>query len=812
MEVKESAQEETLERVPVPESDDDENEDVKEKKPTLEEAVLHHEQFNMREVVIHLPGGAQMRFNPLASAFATLLLWGLAIWCMVEPENASTTLIAWRGRIAELFTWFYIGTNPAFMVFVLWLTWKFGDVRLGPPDSKPDFDDLTYFTMLFSAGIGVGLFFYGVSEPLWHQGSHWFANGGYRSEDEIDMFAINLTVFHWGVTGWSQYLVVALCAGLAGFRYNLPFTLRSCLYPIIGDYTWGWMGDITDGFTIVTTVAGVCTSLGLGAFQLAAGLEYVGAIESDLSADKLQTVYVVSIWVITCIATCSVVSGLDVGIKFLSQLGMGLGLVLMILVFIMEKTNYLLNLIVQETGYYFQWSLLLLNFHTDTFGQLREGEGRASDGKSAATWWMDAWTIFYIGWWVAWAAFVGLFIARISRGRTIRSVVFNSYVAPFVYTIIWFCVFGGAGIRQARQAHELQSLGSEYFNSSEYYLAEGSTYCYDVPQEDVVVDGNTVFTNYLVGVTPVCTFNSGESDMAWFNVLNSFSYPNDFDTGFGPFLCWLSLFTLAIYFITSSDSGSLIVDNLASNGFEETHWIQRVFWAFTEGAVATALLVAGGNSALQALRAASILSGLPFTLFLVLMCISIYRMCALADSSDKSGVEVTLQEHYKTEKRFKMPIFGGVFNGIEVLCSLGAVHPGRLENIPPPTSASFVNFAVATFAPFVPLYKVYSAFSPKAANKNGNMLATGVYAICFILWIVLFACVGVSRGFRAFAWCFLLFNGCVLSTLRSNFRARYSIEGNLVADFLYATLLWPQVLVQMVEEVELADEKDEVDV
>lgn len=224
---------------------------------------------------------------------------------------------------------------------------RFGHVRLGPKNSQPDFDDLTYFAMLFSAGIGVGLFFYGVSEPLWHQASHWFVEAGYRSEDEVDMFAINVTIFHWGITGWSQYLVVALCAGLAGFRFGLPFTLRSCFYPLLGEHTWGWIGDVIDGFTIVTTVAGVCTSLGLGAFQLKAGLEFVGAIGEDLEPGKVQTVHVISIWVITCVAAVSVVSGLDIGIKYLSQLGFGLGMVLLVIVFVLEKTNYMLNLIVQ---------------------------------------------------------------------------------------------------------------------------------------------------------------------------------------------------------------------------------------------------------------------------------------------------------------------------------------------------------------------------------------------------------------------------------------------------------------------------------
>lgn len=453
----------------------------------------------------------------------------------------------------------------------------------------------------------------------------------------------------------------------------------------------------------------------------------------------------------------------------------------------------------------------MLNFQTDVFGQLNPGEGRAIDGKAAATWWMASWTIFYIGWWVAWAAFVGLFIARISRGRTIGSIVVFSYIAPLLYTILWFSVFGGTGLRQARQALELQDIGQTYFNNSEYYLEPGSTYCYEVPQEDVEVDGTTVFTNTLLGVTPVCEFNSAESDFAWFNVLNSFSYPLDFETGFGPFLCWLSLFALAIYFITSSDSGSLIVDHLASNGFEKTHWIQRVFWAFTEGAVATALLVAGGSKALRALQAASILSGLPFTLFLCFMCLSIYKMCNLAENNDKSGVEKTLKEEYHEQRLFQTPIFGGVFNVFEHIFSFGHPHPIRADTMPLPSQNQVNSFFIALCVPFVPLYKIYSLFSSKPESKTGNLISTAIYASGFIMWIALFAAMpSSSRGLRGFAWCAMFFNGCILCNLRANFRARYNIVGNLLSDFTYSTLFWPQVLNQMLEELESGIEKEEV--
>ncbi|KAG7351478.1 choline/carnitine/betaine transporter [Nitzschia inconspicua] len=529
-----------------------------------------HNDFPMRTFQINNENGYPIfLLNPVVSFIGMAILWGLSIWCMVAPDKSYEILIEGRTRLSAMFTFFYVGTNPAFMFFLIYIAFRFGNIRLGPQDSTPEFSDFAYFAMLFSAGIGVGLFFFGVSEPLWHQSAHWFAEAGYHSQDEIDMFALNLTVFHWGFTGWSQYLVVAICAGLASFRFKLPMTLRSCFYPILGEHTWGWMGDVIDGFSIVATVSGVCTSLGLGAFQLAAGLERVGAIDDATST----RVHVVSIWVITLIATGSVVSGLDVGIKFLSQLGFGLGMVLLWLCLVFNKTNYLLNLMVQETGYYLQWSILQLNFHTDGFGQLQTGEGRAVDGC------LDNLLCWLVG-------VVGSLCC---------------YAIPLAYTILWFSVFGGIGLRQSRQAQEMKALGMAVGGSEDFYVNADINYCYDVPQEAVSVNGSVVFENTLMGVTPVCEFNSAQSDMAWFNVLYSYSFPNDFTYGFGPFLSWLSLVALTIYFVTSSDSGSLIVDQLASNGFPDTPWTQRVFWAFTEGALATALLVSGGPNGLRAL-------------------------------------------------------------------------------------------------------------------------------------------------------------------------------------------------------------------
>jgi hypothetical protein len=284
------------------------------------------------------------------------------------------------------------------------------------------------------------------------------------------------------------------------------------------------------------TVAGVCTSLGLGAIQLVVGFQYIGWVDEDASEEKIKTIRNLTVWGITLISTASVMSGMNAGIKILSYVAFLLGMFLLTMVFVLDDTKFLMNLNVQEVGYFLQHSLLELNFWTDAFGQLREGEGRATDGNASSVWWMDAWMIFYQAWWVSWSAFVGLFVARISRGRTIGEVILYSLVAPILYCILWFCIWGGVGLRQARQALELEELGSTYFNDIKEFAVPGSDFCYDVPQSDVNVDGETVFKNYLLGVTPVCKFDSANADLSAFNVLYSFSYPDELESGFGPFL------------------------------------------------------------------------------------------------------------------------------------------------------------------------------------------------------------------------------------------------------------------------------------
>lgn len=760
--------------------------------------------YPLREVVIKLPFlKDEMRFNWFVSLFGLVVLWGLAAYCMTNPEAASKTLTIGFNTVCDYFTWFYISANPFLTFFILWLAYRFGHIKLGEKDAEPEFSDSSYFAMIFSAGVGVGLLFYGVSEPLFHQEpDNYYSNAGYHSQNEIDQWSLVITMYHWGFAAWSPYLTVAIACGLATYRYGLPMTIRSTFYPLIGDYCWGWMGDLIDSISLVMTVAGVCTSLGLGAIQMVAGLQRLGWV--DPNREDLQIVYVILISLITLCATASVVSGLAVGIKILANIAFGLGCFILFLCFAMENSTYILDLLFQTAGVYLQWNIFQVPFWTDAFGSLEEGEGRAIDGNSSATWWIGSWTVFYLAWWVSWACFVGMFIARISKNRTILNIIVSVFLAPTMYSLIWFCCFGGIGLRQQRQALELEQIGNTTFDDPGYFLSEGSGYCYDVPQEDVVVNGDTVFTNKLLGITPVCTFDRNDSNQAWFNVMYSFSYPdsNDFG-GFGPFLSGFSIFTLALYFITSSDSGSLVVDILASNGATEHHWIQRVFWAFTEGAVACALLIAGDSDALGALQSASIIFGLPFNLFLFLMCISIVQMCkAIEQENNPDNPHPDLLLPKKTWR--VMPVFGGIFNIFEFILSFGFVHKIRKEKgMDLPTMEQTMEFFKALFLPFLSLYKIYSSsvIDPKQKHGSSNFLATAIYATCFLGWIGLFFFGLINDGFVALAWSFFLLNGCILTALRLQFRGRLGIHGNVISDFFFSSFLYPQTLAQMVVEL-----------
>jgi choline-glycine betaine transporter len=307
-----------------------------------------------------------------------------------------------QSKVALNFSWFFQGSKAVVFFFLIYTTYHYGHIHLGHDKGKtrekPEFSNISYFAMIFAAGVGPAALVYGVLEPLSHQESNFFANAGYHSQDEIDMFGINMAISNWSILTFTYSTLIAVCMSLATHRFRLPMTYRTCYYPIFGAYTWGWIGDVIDAVTAVVTILGACIFLKLAVTQITAGLMYIGWIDELATAKEVLGYQNILVWVVTIISTASVISGLRGAVQLVSLAAVLLGTVLTFLVFAMDDTKYILNLQVQEVGYFLQHSLFELNFWTDAFAQLREGSGRAVDGKAAEEWWMGAWLTFYASW------------------------------------------------------------------------------------------------------------------------------------------------------------------------------------------------------------------------------------------------------------------------------------------------------------------------------------------------------------------------------------------------------------------------------
>jgi choline/glycine/proline betaine transport protein len=317
----------------------------------------------------------------------------------VDLEGSLENIFQLRDTVSLHFTWLFTGSKAICFFFMLWIWYRYGHIKLGHQHDVPEFTTPTYFCIIFATGVASGFFVFAVAEPLWHQ--HGLSiYKGYHTQDELSMFAINMTVNNWGISGWTGYAIVAVCMSLATHRFKLPMTVRSCFYPILRDYTWGWIGDCIDGLTIVVSVAGLCTSLGLGAVEIVSGLIYLDWVDEYSRQDYITGIETTSVWVITVICTASAISGVHGGIRLLSIVAICAGLLLLCFVFFLDDSKFLLNLIVQEFGYYLQTSVFLLNFWTDAFGQLRQGPESSVDGAAAQTPWMEeTWLLFYQAWW-----------------------------------------------------------------------------------------------------------------------------------------------------------------------------------------------------------------------------------------------------------------------------------------------------------------------------------------------------------------------------------------------------------------------------
>jgi len=475
---------------------------------------------------------------------SALLIICFSIYGSVFNEHASASFLSIQKFLVENFGWFYMGVVALFFLFILYMAFsRYGSIRLGPDDSEPDYSYFTWTAMLFSAGIGVGLMFFGVAEPITHFAKPPVGEGGTVEAAEKAML---ITYFHWGLQAWGTYILVGLALAYFAFRRGLPLTISSALYPLIGDKIYGGIGNTVNVLAVLGTMFGIATSLGLGVLQVNAGLNYLFGLEVSGFNQVLL------IGLITLIATMSVVAGLDSGIKRLSQINALLAVLLLLFLLFAGPTVLLLNSFVQNLGNYLS-NMVSLSFHMYAY---------------ESTEWMGGWTLFYWAWWISWSPFVGMFIARVSRGRTIREFVVGVLLLPVGFTFIWLSVFGNSALFL-----ELTGTGA---GISEAVVNEMPTALFVLLQH-----------------------------LPWTSAVS-----------------FIAVILIVIFFVTSSDSGSLVIDIITSGGNERAPVWRRVFWALSQGVVASILLLAGGLSALQT---ASISSAFPFAFVMLFICLGLLK-------------------------------------------------------------------------------------------------------------------------------------------------------------------------------------------
>ena len=488
----------------------------------------------------------QTSFNPLVIGATLFFVVLLVAMILIAPEQTQTLLNAAKSGIFANFSWFYVLAFSVFLGFLVILSVSsLGNIKLGNDEEEPEFGFLSWLAMLFAAGMGVGLMFFGVAEPL----THYLSDITTGSAEHKQQEALLHTLFHWGIHAWAVYGTIALALAYFGFRYKLPLALRSCFYPLLKERINGKLGDLIDIMALLATLFGVITTLGFGASQLGAGLHQLGWISEN--SFSLQ---VVVIAVVMSLAIFSAISGVGKGVKILSELNLTLAFCLLIFVLVAGPTLYLLSAFSDNIGTYLS-NLVQLSFKTYVYEQEHTG-------------WFSGWTILYWAWWCSWAPFVGLFIARISKGRTIREFIFGVLVVPSMFGILWFTVFGNTAI-WLNDGEAAGTLG-QMISSPETLLFK--------------------FLDYLPlsGVTGL-----------------------------------VSLVVISLFFITSADSGIYVLNNIASRdkSLVAPRW-QAVMWGILMSVVAIVLMQSGGLANLQAM---TLLVALPFAMLMLLMCFSLWK-------------------------------------------------------------------------------------------------------------------------------------------------------------------------------------------
>lgn len=512
------------------------------KKPIFEINKLKHKTKKLHERNFNKFG---FDLHPSVSVVSALLMLIFIGITLLNPKATNMFLMGLQEKITGNLNWFFVLSANIFLLFPIFLmVSKFGEIRLGGPKAKPEFSNFAWYSMLISAGMGIGLVFFGVAEPLFHANTI-LPHTNSTSQTQ----ALATSFLHWGLHPWGIYSLISLALAFFAYNRGLPLSLRSVFYPVLKDRVFGKIGDIIDITAVVSCLFGLATSLGYGAQQINSGLNYLFNIPQN------TTVQVIIITLITLVATLSVVSGVGKGVKILSELNIKIAGIFLIVMLFLGPTLFIFRSFGNSIGYYLNHFFELSFF--------------SENGNS----WQGSWTIFYWTWWISWSPFVGMFIARVSKGRTIREFIFAILIIPVLLSFIWFSTFGA-----------------------------------------------TAFYQNMITGGKLLEMVKSDTSTALFAMIQSMNIPNIVKT----IVSVIGTFLVISFFVTSSDSGSLVVDNLTSGGKLESPIPQRIFWALTEGAIAVSLLVSGGNEALNALQTGVILSGLPFTIILLIMMYSLY--------------------------------------------------------------------------------------------------------------------------------------------------------------------------------------------
>ena len=517
--------------------------------------------------------------NVFVSVVTALLVLAFSLFTILKPNLSAEFFGNANTAINENFNWLYIFTVNASLAFLLFIGFsKFGNIRLGGYTAKPEFNDIAWFSMMFSAGIGIGIFFYGVAEPIYHLN----IPEALQSGSSFDNFKV--MYLHYGVHAWAIYMIFAIGLGYFSYNKGLPFAVRSLFYPLLKEKIYGFWGNVIDTVASLAVLFGLAVSLGLGARQINAGLNYVFGIPN---APNIQVILIV---IITIIATFSVVSGVNKGIKWLSEANLVITSVFLIAITLIGPTVYIFSTYFSSMGVYFR-DILSSGFFV------------AIQPDDVA--WQGAWTIFYLAWWVSWAPFVGTFIARISKGRTIRQLALGGLTLPTIVITLSMTILGATGIN-------LNDLNNGA-------IAQAI-------ESDIAISLFEMFS-YLT--------SSGFLQMA---------------------LSIVAVIAVTIFFVTSSDSGSLVVSSLTSSGKGNVPKKQRVFWAFLEGTIAISILLIGGEAALTTLQSAVIILGLPFSIILLIIIFSLAKELQLSYKKYSHNENIRLKKrlgNIKKEAKFE---------------------------------------------------------------------------------------------------------------------------------------------------------------